>query len=163
MVTETLGCDPSLVIFLSMRPGQIHFHKMIHRSFLLNQSSLLGRLYSTNAAQSETMITWSEFFKTRRKLQIFQRIAGIPFAFAFFTAESVVLSLPIFDPTKMIFGMDPLLVVGASTIGGSIASYFLGVALSGVVWRKLKPELSQKLNDVIIFLFEIQFTELFSL
>jgi hypothetical protein len=103
------------------------------------------------------VITWSEFFKTRRKLQIFQRVAGVPFAFAFFTAESVVLSLPIFDPTKMMFGMDPLLVVGASTIGGSIASYFLGVALSGIVWRKLKPDLSQQLNDVNISHVDIWF------
>lgn len=105
-------------------------------------------MYSSSNAQTRSEITWSEFFKMRRKLQIFQRIAGVPFAFAFFTAESVVLSLPIFDPTKMIFGMDPLLVVGASTIGGSIASYFLGVTLSGIIWRKLKPDLSQQLNDV---------------
>lgn len=95
------------------------------------------------------MITWSEFFKTRRRVQIFQRIAGVPFAFAFFTAESVVLSLPIFDPTRMIFGMDPLVVVGASTIFGSVASYFLGVTLSGIIWRKLRPALSQQLNEVI--------------
>lgn len=93
-------------------------------------------------------MTWPEFFAFRKRIQVLQRVAGIPFAFGFLTAESVVLSLPIFDPTKMMFGMDPLVIVGLTTIGGTVASYFSGVALSGWIWRKIKPDLASQLNEV---------------
>lgn len=92
------------------------------------------------------LLNWQEFFQLRRKLQIFQRAAGFPFVFGFLTAESAILSLPIFDPTRMMFGMDPLVMVGLSSLIGSIGSYFVGVTLSGFFWRKLRPELSEQLN-----------------
>lgn len=76
-----------------------------------------------------------------------QRFSGVPFIFGFLTVESAVLSLPIFDPTKLMFGMDPLVVVGLSTITGSIASYLAGVAISGFVWRKAKPACASQLNE----------------
>lgn len=111
-------------------------------------SFLLNRSLATKADASAKTLTWNEFFAMRRRLQLFQRAAGVPFAFGFLTAESVVLSLPIFDPTKVIFGMDPLVVVGLSTMAGSVAAYFAGVAISGVAWRKLRPQLAQNLEEV---------------
>ncbi len=93
-------------------------------------------------------MSWKEFFKTRRRLQLIQRIAGVPFAFGFLTCETAALSLPIFDPTRLIFGIDPLVVVGISTIAGTILSYAAGVAVSGVIWRKFRPQLASNLNEV---------------
>lgn len=91
-------------------------------------------------------INWTEFFQLRRRMQLFQRAAGIPFALGFLTAESAVLSLPIFDPTKIMFGMDPLVIVGLTTLLGSVGSYFSGVAISGFAWRKFRPNLAEQLN-----------------
>ena len=93
-------------------------------------------------------LSWQQFFVARRRLLIFQRMAGIPFAFGFLAAESAFLSLPVFDPTKLILGMDPLIIVGISTLSGSVLSYFLGVAVSGGLWRRFKPTIAAQLNEV---------------
>lgn len=93
-------------------------------------------------------LTWSEFFKLRRRLQIVQRVGGIPFALGFLTAESTILALPIFDPTKTVWGMDPLVAVGCATLGGSILSYMAGVTISGMIWKCLRPALARHLDEV---------------
>jgi len=111
----------------------------------------VARGFSSTITPSPTasrVLTWPEYFTLRRRIQLLQRAAGIPFAFGFLTAEGAILSLPIFDPTKMMFGMDPLVMVGLSTIVGTAVSYFAGVSLSGLFWRKLKPQLAQQLNEV---------------
>lgn len=94
------------------------------------------------------MISWSEFFSLRRRIQIIQRLAGIPFVFAFWAAEGFVLSLPIFDPTRTILEMDPMVVVGLASMTGSIASYFIGASFTGYVWRFFRSNLAHQLDQV---------------
>jgi import inner membrane translocase subunit TIM23 len=91
-------------------------------------------------------MTWPEFFSLRRKIQLVQRLAGIPFVVAFWVAEGFVLSLPIFDPTKTIFDLDPMVVVGLGSVVGSIASYFVGTAISSLAWRLLRPHQVRQLD-----------------
>jgi mitochondrial import inner membrane translocase subunit TIM23 len=85
------------------------------------------------------MMNWPDFFKQRTKLAWMQRLAGIPAVFGFLTAEGAILAMPVFDPTQTIFGFDPLLAVGATTLVGSIASYFIGNGLASVIWRRFRP------------------------
>lgn len=93
-------------------------------------------------------MNWDEFFKLKRRLVWFKRFAGgIPATFAFLAAEGAVLSLPIFDPTQPILGMDPLVVVGASTALGLAGSFFTGSALAGLAWRILRPRTALQLNS----------------
>ena len=63
----------------------------------------------------------------------------MPSALAFIMAEGALLSLPVFDPTQTILGVDPLVMIGLTTIGGTLTSYLVGGALTGVLWRGLKP------------------------
>ena len=89
-------------------------------------------------------MNWAEFFKLRTRLAWMQRVAGIPAVFAFLTAEGAFLSLPIFDPTQTIFGLDPLVAVSATSLVGCVGSYFAGNAISSVIWRRLRPALAQQ-------------------
>lgn len=92
-------------------------------------------------------MNWNEFFTLKRRLSWFKRFAGgIPATFVFLTAEGALLSLPIFDPTQPILGMDPLVVVGASTALGLVGSFFTGSALAGVTWRLIRPRLASQFD-----------------
>jgi hypothetical protein len=95
-------------------------------------------------------LTWSEFFRLRRRLQLIQRFGGIPFTFAFWAVEGVILSLPIFDPTKTIMQLDPMVIVGLVTVAGSVASYAIGVSLTGLAWRMIRSNLAKQLDNVFL-------------
>lgn len=109
-----------------------------------NESNLLSSVKDTetskNLLQSPLMMTWNEFFRLRKRLILFKRLAGgVPALCAFFTAEGAILSLPIFDPTAPIAGIDPLVMVGLGTALGSIAAFSTGSALLGYCWRLFNP------------------------
>lgn len=100
------------------------------------------------APSSPPYLSWDEFFRLRRRLQLMQRLSGIPFVFSFWVAEGAVLSLPIFDPTRTILEMDPMVIVGLASVAGSVASYFVGATLTGAVWRRLRSPASAQLDQV---------------
>ena len=96
---------------------------------------------------SRSSINWNDFFRYKRRLVWFKRFSGgIPASIAFIGAEGALLSLPIFDPTQPILGLDPLVVVGASTALGLTASFFTGSALAGLAWRLFKPSLAAQME-----------------
>jgi hypothetical protein len=99
-------------------------------------------------AMPHSTLSWPEFFALRRKMQLIQRLSGIPFVLAFWAAEGFVLSLPIFDPTKTIFELDPMVIVGLGTVAGSVASYFFGATASGLAWRLFRPGKVRLLDQV---------------
>ena len=90
---------------------------------------------------------WNDYFKYKRRLVWFKRFAGgVPATFAFLAAEGAVLSLPIFDPSRPILGMDPLVIAGASTVIGLVGSFFTGSAVAGLAWRILRPKLAVQMD-----------------
>ena len=91
-------------------------------------------------ANTDTLMSWNDFFRFRKRFTLFKRFAGgIPALAAFFTAEGALLSLPLFDPTAPILGIDPLVMVGLGTAVGAVASFSAGSALIGTAWRLLNP------------------------
>lgn len=95
-------------------------------------------------------ISWRNFFAERRRLKSIQRVGGIPFVLAFWVAEGMVLSLPVFDPTTPIFGIDPIMLVAITGLGGTIASYVIGGSVMRGIFRWFKPNLTQQLEKVCI-------------
>lgn len=82
------------------------------------------------------MMNWNDFFRFRKRFVWFKRsVGGVPALFGFFAAEGALLSLPVFDPTQPVFGIDPLVLVGIGTAVGSVASFATGSALVGTLWR----------------------------
>ena len=75
-------------------------------------------------------------------------MAAIPAAIGFVAAEGAFLSLPVFDPTQPIFGIDPLVMIGLATIAGAAGSYVAASALAGIVYRRLRPAQSFALDQV---------------
>lgn len=75
-----------------------------------------------------------------------KRWGGVPSVLAFIMAEGALLSLPVFDPTQTIMGVDPLVMIGLTTIGGTLTSYLGGGALTGMLWRRLRPGIAQRMD-----------------
>lgn len=111
-------------------------------------STQFGCIRPLSSSVTADDMTWSQYFKTRRKLQLMQRLGGVPFIFLFLAAEGSLLTLPMFDPTQPVFGVDPMIMVGLSTIGGSIMSYLLGSSATGAVWRYFYPSEAGILDKV---------------
>ena len=84
-------------------------------------------------------MSWEEFFKTRARLVTLRRWGSVPGMAAFVVAEGTLLSLPVFDPTQTIAGVDPLVMIGLTTFGGMLTSYLVGGALAGMLWRRFRP------------------------
>jgi len=106
---------------------------------------------SSTANANVSVPDWNEFFKLRRRKAWFQRVAAIPFVFGFLTAEGSFLSMPIFDPTQPIFGIDPFIFIGVGTMVGSAASYFMGAAFMGFLWRQFRSARAFQLDQVSLY------------
>ena len=91
-------------------------------------------------------MSWEEFFKKRARLATMKRWGGVPSIMAFIMTEGALLSLPIFDPTQTIMGVDPLVMIGLTTVGGTLASYLGGGALTGMLWRRFRPGIAQVMD-----------------
>lgn len=106
---------------------------------------LMSRVYSSSPPSS--LLNWNEFFRLRRRLVWFRRLAGgVPTTCAFLAAEGAILSMPVFDPTQPILGLDPLVIVGLGTAVGMATSFIAGSAMIGCVWRFFRPRLAAALN-----------------
>lgn len=131
-------------------------HSVLGTSLMASRITCRRRLLSAIRNQpmqsrdtvSRSSMTWPDFFKTRRRLQLLKRFAGIPFVLGFWAAEGFVLSLPIFDPTKAIMDVDPMMLVGLATIGGTLASYFAGASCTGWLWRVFRRDTAMLLDQV---------------
>jgi len=94
-------------------------------------------------------MNWNEFFRMRRRLTWFKRLAGgVPAVCAFFAAEGAVLSMPIFDPTRPILGLDPLIIVGCASLFGIVGSFTLGSAAMGWAWQLARPRIAAQMNQM---------------
>ena len=118
----------------------------IHSKFGSTALSLCKAKFSSeskstaHSTQSQPQMNWNDFFRFRKRFTLFKRFAGgVPALFAFFTAEGALLSLPVFDPTTPIAGIDPLVAVGLGTALGSVLAFSTGSALVGLCWRLLNP------------------------
>lgn len=84
---------------------------------------------------------WNEFFDARRNLSWLKRLLGnLPASMIFLTAEGTVLSLPVFNPTTTIAGIDPVMAIGAGTIVGSLVAAATGGWLFGCIHRWAWPD-----------------------
>lgn len=111
-------------------------------------STATRRSYTSQPQTLQNTMSWPEFFSLRKKISRSKKWGGIPFVFASWAVEGFLLSLPIFDPTRSIMSVDPMVVVGIATLGTSIGSYVLGTALIGKFWSLWRPSIARTLNLV---------------
>lgn len=100
---------------------------------------------ATNATK---MLTWNEFFVLKKKLNNRKKLFGIPGVFAVLFAEGTVLSMPIFDPTFTVFGLDPVVFIGLSTIAACASGYYGSSILGNFAWRKWNSNIAKEMDLV---------------
>lgn len=84
---------------------------------------------------------WNDYFQARRRLGWMQRLmGGIPSVFSFLLLESAALSLPVFNPTTPLFGIDPLIAIGAGSLTGAVGSFLIGSSLFKLAHKSLFPK-----------------------
>lgn len=110
--------------------------------------SLTARPFSNQESRPLQPMTWTEFFTFRRRFQLYRRLGGVPSVIGFWLAEGALLSLPIFDPTRTFYDVDPMVLVGMLTVLGSFGSYFLGASMTGTLWRIFKSDTARSFEQV---------------
>lgn len=87
------------------------------------------------------LCTWNDFFLARRRLRWMQRfLGGLPATAALLTAESAMLSLPVFNPSATILGLDPILAIGVGTVVGAFAAWTTGSMMFRMGHSWYRPE-----------------------
>ena len=76
-----------------------------------------------------------------------QRISGIPLALNAIPTAYFLMNSPWIDPSKPIFGIDPLLFIGATTISTATVGYLVGNALPMLFMKWFKRGLFREYND----------------
>lgn len=116
------------------------------RATSITSSSLFTRLASTSATTSnnESSLTWKEFFhlrKQQRRINVvssgFTALLGCNISWAYLSNMEI-------DPTQMILGFDPLVVVSAGLMASGALGYLFGPLIGTQVFN-LKN--NKTLND----------------
>lgn len=93
-------------------------------SKLIIHSSL--RLQSTNAVGTTTSITWTDFFQLRKQQRRINVGSSVFTAFLGCNISWAYLSTMQIDPTQMIMGFDPLVVISAGLVASGALGYLFG-------------------------------------
>jgi import inner membrane translocase subunit TIM23 len=74
--------------------------------------------------------SWNQWFSFRRRLKIVQRLCGIPMiGVVSLPINYCILNSPWIDPSKLLFGMDPIVFAGLSIVTTGTIGYFVGCSL----------------------------------
>lgn len=127
------------------------------------ESPKIPSVTPSSTPQPSFLLPWTDFFKYRSRLRLYSLAGGILTSFGFLSAETIVLSQPIFDPTMTIFGMDPMIALGLGTITGVVTAFSLGSTLSKITWRFLNPTVASQMDIVPSKIFKVRFDNFFIL
>ena len=110
----------------------------------ITSASTFTRLASTSTSNNETSLTWKEFFnlrKQQRRINVvssgFTALLGCNLSWAYLSNMEI-------DPTQMILGFDPLVVVSAGLMASGALGYLFGPLIGTQVFN-LKN--NKTLND----------------
>lgn len=97
--------------------------------------------------------TWSDFFKLRKQERKINLGSSIVTAFLGCNASWAYLSTMQIDPTQMIMGFDPLMVVSAGLIASGAVGYLFGPLFGTNIFKlKNKAQLDEYNNKTKAFL-----------
>lgn len=110
------------------------------------------RMYSSEV-ENKNKLTWTDFFilrKQQRRINvgssIFTALLGANISWAYLSTMQI-------DPTQMIFGFDPLVVVTAGLMASGALGYLMGPAFGSQVFRlskgKVLPDFNNKNKDFL--------------
>jgi len=107
--------------------------------------------WQTNAATAKQTMSWPEYLAIRRAKRRWEMFVTMPTTvIAFGVGASYLASMEI-DHSKLIFGVDPVFVLGAATIACGGLGYLLGPTFGGIAWnmthRKILPMVEARDRD----------------
>lgn len=90
---------------------------------------------------------WNDWFGFRRRINSYRRINAIPFTLLSLPINYLMMTSPWLDPTKPVFGVDPVIFIGVSFLGTAAAGFLIGSSIPMGYLRCLKPQVYREYND----------------
>lgn len=122
----------------------------VRRSFALQTFAMRNAMNAATGANSHenrSFGEWNAFFAFRRRFKAAKRLCGIPGAAACIPLNYWLLSSPLIDPTTAtIFGADPIVFVGVSTVLAAAVGYWASSSLPSLYIKTFKRALAFEFN-----------------
>ncbi|RKO97868.1 hypothetical protein CXG81DRAFT_838, partial [Caulochytrium protostelioides] len=81
-------------------------------------------------------INWDTYFQMTRRRRMAESAGTVLTGLGAFSVTSIYLtSIAEFDPTRLVMGMDPTMVVGLQVLGATALGAMVGSQLGGFLWR----------------------------
>ncbi|POY76726.1 hypothetical protein BMF94_0318 [Rhodotorula taiwanensis] len=87
------------------------------------------------AAAAAKQLDWPTYLSLRRSQRLYGLVASIPTTAIGFTAGAGYFATLEADPTDLIFGVEPVFVYGAATVGCVALGWLVGPTIGGGLWR----------------------------
>ena len=108
---------------------------------------------ATKAASSEKGLTWTKFFQLKRRQRKINIVSSVFTAILGCNISWSYLSTMQIDPTQMIFGFDPLVVISAGLVASGTLGYLCGPLFGSQVFKiansKYLSEFNAKNKDFL--------------
>ena len=108
---------------------------------------------ATEAASSEKGLTWTKFFQLKRRQRKINIVSSVFTAILGCNISWSYLSTMQIDPTQMIFGFDPLVVISAGLVASGTLGYLCGPLFGSQVFKiansKYLSEFNAKNKDFL--------------
>ncbi|KAF7308760.1 hypothetical protein MKEN_01075100 [Mycena kentingensis (nom. inval.)] len=114
------------------------FASLLRQTRPLARNAVGIRLNSTVATGSTP--TWTEYFALRKRRRLFQTACIAPCAGFGFLGGSFYFGSLETDPTKPIFGFDPMMVYGICVLLCAGAGWVVAPSIGSTAWRMLNRE-----------------------
>ncbi|KAI8075905.1 mitochondrial import protein Pam17 [Gilbertella persicaria] len=105
-----------------------------------------ARLASRTAAATNTIPTWNDYFKLRKKRRVYEVVSYFPSTigpsfgtFAYFLQMQV-------DPLTKIMGMDPLMAAIASTFAAGFGGFLMGPVVGNAFFKLMNRKHAQSMD-----------------
>ncbi|GAA5882419.1 hypothetical protein JCM3774_001834 [Rhodotorula dairenensis] len=101
-------------------------------------SSFPGRRFassSSSSGQAHQQLDWPTYLALRRSQRLYGLVASIPTTALGFSAGAGYFATIESDPTDLVFGVEPVYVYAAATLGCVALGWLAGPTVGGAMWR----------------------------
>ncbi|GAA5973343.1 hypothetical protein JCM8115_006279 [Rhodotorula mucilaginosa] len=98
-------------------------------------SAAARRFASSSSSGAEKQLDWPTYLALRRSQRLYGLVASIPTTALGFSAGAGYFATIESDPTDLVFGVEPVYVYAAATLGCVALGWLAGPTVGGALWK----------------------------